>query len=112
MFFGTQKKIKAAYAFVQILLVTEQGDVLEGTQTNFFAIIDNAVHTAKEGVLMGTVRGVLLEVSRSCVILMVTSVILVVAGAVLVVTGVACPSSQKPIRCAFNSALHANVPRH
>lgn len=42
--------------------MTEQGDVLEGTQTNFFAIIDNAVHTAKEGVLMGTVRGVLLEV--------------------------------------------------
>lgn len=47
---------------MQILLVTQQGDVLEGTQTNFFAVIDNAVHTAKEGVLMGTVRGVLLEV--------------------------------------------------
>lgn len=47
---------------VQILLVTQQGDVLEGTQTNFFAVIDNRVHTAREGVLMGTVRGVLLEV--------------------------------------------------
>ena len=50
------------FCITQILLVTEQGDVLEGTQTNFFAIIDNAMHTAKEGVLMGTVRGVLLEV--------------------------------------------------
>lgn len=49
-------------SWVQILLVTEQGDVLEGTQTNFFAVIDDAVYTAKEGVLMGTVRGVLLEV--------------------------------------------------
>lgn len=47
---------------MQILLVTEQGGVLEGTQTNFFALVDGAVHTAKEGVLMGTVRGVLLEV--------------------------------------------------
>lgn len=47
---------------LQILLVTEQGDVLEGTQTNFFAVVDGAVYTAREGVLLGTVRGVLLEV--------------------------------------------------
>lgn len=47
---------------VQILLVTEQGAVLEGTQTNFFAIQDNKLHTAQEGVLMGTVRGVVLQV--------------------------------------------------
>ncbi|KAL3147899.1 hypothetical protein ABBQ32_002614 [Trebouxia sp. C0010 RCD-2024] len=46
----------------EILLVTEQGDVLEGTQTNFFAVVDGAVYTAREGVLLGTVRGVLLEV--------------------------------------------------
>ena len=48
---------------MQILLVTEQGAVLEGTQTNFFALMDGAVYTAREGVLLGTVRGVLLEVS-------------------------------------------------
>ena len=47
---------------VQILLVTEQGEVLEGTQTNFFAMQDNKLHTAQEGVLMGTVRGVVLQV--------------------------------------------------
>ena len=47
---------------VQILLVTEQGEVLEGTQTNFFAIQNNKLHTAQEGILMGTVRGVVLQV--------------------------------------------------
>ncbi len=47
---------------LQILLVTEQGLVLEGTQTNFFAVVDDTVYTAEEGVLMGTVRGVVLEV--------------------------------------------------
>ncbi|KAL3130478.1 hypothetical protein ABBQ38_008295 [Trebouxia sp. C0009 RCD-2024] len=46
----------------EILLVTEQGNVLEGTQTNFFAVMDGAVYTARDGVLLGTVRGVLLEV--------------------------------------------------
>lgn len=49
-------------ACLQILLVTEQGLVLEGTQTNFFAVVDDTVYTAEEGVLMGTVRGVVLEV--------------------------------------------------
>jgi branched-subunit amino acid aminotransferase/4-amino-4-deoxychorismate lyase len=50
------------HACLQILLVTEQGLVLEGTQTNFFAVVDDTVYTAEEGVLMGTVRGVVLEV--------------------------------------------------
>lgn len=48
----------------EILLVTEQGQVLEGTQTNFFAVVDGTVYTAEEGVLMGTVRGVVLKVCR------------------------------------------------
>lgn len=48
---------------MQILLVTDAGEVLEGTQTNFFAVKDNKVYTAEEGVLMGTVRGVVLQVS-------------------------------------------------
>ena len=45
--------------------MTEQGLVLEGTQTNFFAILDDTLYTAKEGVLMGTVRGVVLEVPKA-----------------------------------------------
>lgn len=50
------------HACLQILLVTEQGLVLEGTQTNFFTVMDDTVYTAEEGILMGTVRGVVLEV--------------------------------------------------
>lgn len=45
--------------------MTEQGLVLEGTQTNFFAIEDNTLYTAKDDVLMGTVRGVVLEVTKA-----------------------------------------------
>jgi len=36
--------------------------LLEGSQTNFYALIDGAVHTADEGVLKGTVRRLLFEV--------------------------------------------------
>jgi branched-subunit amino acid aminotransferase/4-amino-4-deoxychorismate lyase len=40
----------------------ESGAVLEGSQTNFFAIVGGTVHTAGEGVLAGTVRRLTLEV--------------------------------------------------
>lgn len=46
----------------ELLLTAEGGVVLEGSQSNFFALIDGAVHTADEGVLAGTVRRLLLEV--------------------------------------------------
>ena len=38
------------------------GELLEGTQTNFFAVVNGALHTAGEGVLEGTVRRLALEV--------------------------------------------------
>lgn len=47
---------------MQVLLVTAEGVVLEGTQTNVFAVKDNKLYTAQEGVLLGTVRGVVLQV--------------------------------------------------
>lgn len=46
----------------ELLLASDAGELLEGSQTNFYAIIDGAVHTAGEGVLAGTVRRLLLEV--------------------------------------------------
>ena len=46
----------------ELLLATEAGELLEGSQTNFYAICHGAVHTAGEGVLEGTVRRLLLEV--------------------------------------------------
>ena len=45
-----------------VLSREEDGALLEGSQTNFFAVIDNAVHTADDGILEGTVRLLLLEV--------------------------------------------------
>lgn len=35
----------------EILLVDEGGHILEGTQTNFFAVLEGRVHTAGEGIL-------------------------------------------------------------
>ena len=46
----------------EILLADAEGRVLEGTQTNFFAVEDGAVHTAGDGVLFGTVRHLVLQV--------------------------------------------------
>ena len=46
----------------ELLLATTDGEIFEGSQTNFYAVIDGAVHTAGEGVLEGTVRHVLLQV--------------------------------------------------
>jgi len=46
----------------ELILATSTGELLEGSQTNFFAIQDGAVHTAGEGILEGTVRRLLLEV--------------------------------------------------
>jgi len=46
----------------ELLLATDSGELLEGSQTNFYAIVDGAVHTAGEGILEGTVRRLLLEV--------------------------------------------------
>ena len=48
--------------FNELLLATEDGELLEGSQTNFFAVQDGAVVTAGDGVLAGTVRRLLLEV--------------------------------------------------
>ena len=48
----------------EMLLATEAGELLEGSQTNFYAIgaDGKTVYTAGEGVLEGTVRRLLLEV--------------------------------------------------
>ncbi|KAH7479635.1 hypothetical protein PRIC1_008825 [Phytophthora ramorum] len=45
-----------------ILMDPATRHLLEGSQTNFYAIQDGAVHTAEDGILKGTVRSVVLEV--------------------------------------------------
>jgi len=48
----------------ELLLATAEGDLLEGSQTNFYAIIGGSVWTAGEGILEGTVRKLVLDVCR------------------------------------------------
>mmetsp|Transcript_51557 Transcript_51557/g.118434 ORF Transcript_51557/g.118434 Transcript_51557/m.118434 type:complete len:356 (-) Transcript_51557:244-1311(-) len=55
-------RASSAGALNELLLVSEGGELLEGSQTNFYALADGAVITAGEGVLAGTVRRLLLEV--------------------------------------------------
>eukprot|EP00892_Ulva_mutabilis_P003473 jgi/Ulvmu1/1498/UM011_0228.1 len=45
----------------EILLSEPDGRILEGMTSNFFAVIDGELWTAGEGILLGTVRDVLLQ---------------------------------------------------
>jgi branched-chain amino acid aminotransferase len=47
----------------EILLTTDEGVILEGLGSNFYAVLDGVLHTAEEGVLPGIARGVLLDVA-------------------------------------------------
>jgi len=46
----------------EMILQNEEGQLYEGSQTNFYAIINGTVYTAGEGILEGTVRRLMLEV--------------------------------------------------
>ena len=57
-----EKLQSKAHAPINQLLLSDEGKILEGSQTNFYAIVDGALVTAGEGILMGTVRRLALEV--------------------------------------------------
>ena len=44
--------------------LAQNGELMEGLSSNFFAIQNGAVHTAGDGVLKGTVRQVILDVCK------------------------------------------------
>jgi branched-chain amino acid aminotransferase len=52
---GSQARAGLAAAH-EVLLLSAQGDILEGSSSNFFAVLDQALRTAEEGVLWGTTR--------------------------------------------------------
>jgi branched-subunit amino acid aminotransferase/4-amino-4-deoxychorismate lyase len=54
--------MKAGPNVNEFLMVGGKGEILEGSQTNFYAVKGGVVQTAGEGVLEGTVRRLLLEV--------------------------------------------------
>lgn len=51
-------------AFDEILMVSPDGDLLEGLSSNFFGIIGDTVYTAEEGVLSGTTRDFILHLAE------------------------------------------------
>jgi len=47
----------------ELLLTNEQThEILEGSQTNFYAIVNGKLHTADDGILKGTVRTLILDI--------------------------------------------------
>jgi branched-subunit amino acid aminotransferase/4-amino-4-deoxychorismate lyase len=55
--------LKEKTAVHDLLLVDDNGRILEGTRTNFFAVRDGALYTAGEGVLEGVTRRVILRIA-------------------------------------------------
>jgi branched-chain amino acid aminotransferase len=47
-----------------VLLVSDEGEILEGSSSNFFAVLDGVLRTAHEGVLAGTTRAMVLDVAE------------------------------------------------
>jgi branched-chain amino acid aminotransferase len=45
------------------LLLDEQGNILEGTSSNFYAILDGELRTAAEGVLPGIAQQIIFEIA-------------------------------------------------
>lgn len=61
---ATQGRMEGMY---EAFLVDDGGNILEGTSSNFYAILDGVLHTADEGILKGISRIVLLEVVQGVV---------------------------------------------
>jgi branched-chain amino acid aminotransferase len=63
-FIASAERARAAAPGVdELLLVDEAGAILEGSSSNFFAVLDGVLRTADEGVLVGTTRSLVLEVA-------------------------------------------------
>eukprot|EP00898_Chlorokybus_atmophyticus_P008313 jgi/Chlat1/8483/Chrsp80S07930 len=48
----------------EVCLVGDDGSVMEGLTSNFYVVMNGAVHTAGEGILLGSVRKIVLEVCK------------------------------------------------
>jgi branched-chain amino acid aminotransferase len=58
----------------EAILLSGNGDMLEGTSSNFYAIMNGSLHTANEGVLAGISRQVVFDVAPAIVPLRYTPV--------------------------------------
>jgi branched-chain amino acid aminotransferase len=61
-FIGPGSEARAGHADAhEVLLVTEGGTILEGSSSNFFAVLGGVLRTAEEEVLIGTTRNLVLS---------------------------------------------------
>ena len=51
-------------SYEEIIMLGENGELLEGTQTNFYVVREDVLITADEGILLGSVRDSVLRVCR------------------------------------------------
>ena len=68
-FIAPSRAVKAAGdpCVNELLLVDERGRILEGTSSNFFAVLDGRLRTAGEDVLQGVTRGLVLAEAKEIV---------------------------------------------
>jgi branched-chain amino acid aminotransferase len=59
-----RQQLAPSPAWFETLLVNEQGQILEGTSSNFYAVRSNMLFTADAGVLEGITRAILLALAR------------------------------------------------
>jgi branched-subunit amino acid aminotransferase/4-amino-4-deoxychorismate lyase len=53
--------------YYEVMLCLEDGTILEGAGSNFYAVLHGELRTAEEGVLPGIARGILLEVAAEII---------------------------------------------
>lgn len=58
-------KVQSSSSYEEIILLNDKGELLEGTQTNFYVVKDESIITANEGILHGSVRDSVLRVCQS-----------------------------------------------
>lgn len=65
-FLGVAEKLRKTLpaGINEILMVSDDGKILEGLSSNFFAVIDGEIWTADEGVLSGITRSVVLDIAE------------------------------------------------
>jgi len=63
-FAEARKHIESAVASYESLLVSPNGDILEGTSSNFYGVRVGALYTAGQGVLEGITRSIILDLAR------------------------------------------------
>lgn len=52
-------------SYEEIILINDNGELLEGTQTNFYVVMNESIITANEGILYGSVRDSVLRVCEA-----------------------------------------------